>query len=102
MAVIEEGGTHFKRVRHAHSIDLGEQVVRKEESLIEGHEPADVSESGDGCEEFEQVGIVVREHELTALIAGEGSVPEDVRVALVKQRSMEEALQFVVRSRSSC
>src|ERR1700738_1413793 len=71
-AVVEEGGTDFKRVRHAHSIDLGEQVVRQEVSLIEGHESADVSAGRNGCEELEQVGVVMREHELTALVAGEG------------------------------
>ena len=39
-----------------------------------------------------------RKRELTALIAREGSVPEDVRAAFVKQRSMEEALQFVIEA----
>ena len=97
-AMIEEGRTNFERVRHAHSIDFSEQIIRQVVSLIEGHEAADVSASRNGREQLEQVGVVVREHQLTALIVGEGPVPEDVRASFVKQRSMQEALQFVVEA----
>ena len=49
-AVIEEGWPDFQRVRHAHSIDLSEQVVGQIVSLIECHEATDVSAGRNGCE----------------------------------------------------
>src|SRR5258708_27172914 len=44
-AVIEEGGTDFEGVRHAHSLDFCEQLVGQVVRLIECHETTDISPS---------------------------------------------------------
>ena len=51
-AVIEEGWTDLEGVRHAHSIDLGQQVVGQEVCLIECHEATDIAAARNCCEEL--------------------------------------------------
>src|SRR5437879_1586144 len=93
--MVEKWRPHFQRMRHAHAVNLIEDIVRKIVALVKKHiavQSAAVSHGGKNV--VHGTGSRVGK-EFALFRFGKSAIPVDVRVFRSKQRTLQKAFYFV-------